>query len=657
MFLPGNQVDTSELVDYNEVFNNLEGYLSDDEAKEALVNFYRQNISLAARAFLGIDLAPHQELIIKGWFNRSYNLAVWGRGCGKSFMVSVFCALYAIFYPGARIAIISANFRSARLVFHEIIKYSKSNDGALFRQCIAEGGIKRSTDMYEMSFVSDQGQNTSIIRALPLSGERLRGFRATILIVDEALLVPYETYYIVLKPFLVAKQNMTEILRTRAVEDQLISAGVMEEKDREVFSSTNKIVMLSSASYTFEDLYKKHYLPWRDNINENDISKKTKKEIIDQGTYFVSKLSYEAIPEDFLDQAVLNDALKSGGDDNPSFRREYKAEFTDGSESYFSMRKMNECTIPQGEEPTIQIKGEELASYIVSIDPNASDNPSADHFAISLLMERQGGEKPILVHSYAGTGSFPLHIKYFFYIMTNFNVKLIVGDNAGIRQFINIFNDTDYVRERGIDLKFIESWNPNIDEFTEDHAQMLRDVKSEYNLQDGRICIGQIFQGNIRKMNENLQAMISTRKIAFASKVEGNDDAFNKMLTVNIPLDMIKPQRLWDCIKGVQKSNDKELDSELNKDDNSISNFINYQDSMIELTKKECSLVEPKTSATGAQVFDLPEFIKRTKGPTRVRKDNYTTLMLGAWGHKISKMLDNYKVQPIDPTFMPFLTG
>ena len=98
--------------------------------------------------------------------------------------------------------------------------------------------------------------NGGSITAIPLSGEKIRGFRANVLLLDEYLLLPEDLINTVLMPFLVAPQNMKERIEIREMEDSLIDKGLMEEKNRMVFENDSKMIALSSASYTFENLYK-----------------------------------------------------------------------------------------------------------------------------------------------------------------------------------------------------------------------------------------------------------------------------------------------------------------------------------------------------------------------------------------------------------------
>ena len=68
--------------------------------------------------------------------------------------------------------------------------------------------------------------------------------------------------------------------------------------------------------------------------------------------------------------------------------------------------------------------------------------------------------------------------------------------------------------------------------------------------------------------------------------------------------------------------------------EDTIGDYIETQDALIYQTKKQCTLVEVKSTARGSQTFDLPLHLKRDTSVHRARKDNYTTLMLGNWAVK-----------------------
>ena len=65
-----------------------------------------------------------------------------------------------------------------------------------------------------------------------------------------------------------------------------------------------------------------------------------------------------------------------------------------------------------------------------------------------------------------------------------------------------------------------------------------------------------------------------------------------------------------------------------------MGEFVERQDELVYQVKRQCALVEVKTTARGTQTFDLPQHLKRSTSATRARKDNYTTLMLANWALK-----------------------
>jgi hypothetical protein len=597
---------------YNEIFRQLQGELEDKEAKITLCKFLRQNLYFTTYLLTGIKLSAYQEITLKGMFNRNFSMCVWGRGCAKSFIASVYCVLQCVFEPNTKILIAGPTFRTARAIFNNIEKMAENKGAELLFQ--AFGAKSKRNDLYEWDI------NGGSIRAIPLSGEKIRGFRANILVLDEFLLLPEEIIKNVLMPFLVAPQDMKRRIDVREMEDLLIKEGKMKEEERMVFTNNSKMIALSSASYTFENLYKT-YQEW--------ITKITSPEKEDS-TYFVSQLGYEALPPEMIDKTIIEEA-QSGGTSHSAFLREYCAQFTDGSDSYFSAKKMEECTL-KDEYPHTLVKGTPGKKYIVGIDPNMSDSPNADYFAIAVMELDEETGVGILVHTYAGLGNLNNHVKYFCYIMTHFDVVSITLDNAGADIFIDTCNQSEIFKAAKINIKTVE-FNSDA-EGTELEAE-LRKAKMSYNLSDGRIAFNQVFTSSfIRKGNEYLQACIDYKKVLFASRVCSNDKFFDNVIGTTLPKDLI--------FIG-DKSDWTNLD------------FIENQDDFIYQTKKQCALVEYTTTSRGMQNFDLPQHLKRGSSVTRARKDNYSAFMLANWGVKCYNDIMKQTVENNTFTFTPVM--
>ena len=72
-------------------------------------------------------------------------------------------------------------------------------------------------------------------------------------------------------------------------------------------------------------------------------------------------MGYEALPEEMIDKTIIEEAQDGGS--SHSFLREYCAQFTDGSDSYFSA-KMHDAQ-SQTENPTTLIRGKSDCKYIL----------------------------------------------------------------------------------------------------------------------------------------------------------------------------------------------------------------------------------------------------------------------------------------------------
>ena len=418
-------------------------------------------------------------------------------------------------------------------------------------------------------------------------------------------------------PFLVAPQDMKERLEIREIEDKLIKSGKLKEEERIEFTNASKMVALSSASYTFENLYKT-YQEWTHKIYDEKSS--------GNATYFISQMGYESLPEHMIDSTIIQEA-QEGGQSHSSFQREYCAQFTDGSDSYFSAKKMFQCTVPDGENPTTKIKGDSDKKYILTIDPSFSDSPSSDYFAMSVMELDEEKKQCMLVHGYAVAGGHLRdHIKYFYYLNKFFNLELIMIDNAGY-QFIDSANESKYFKQDKIKLSFFD-FNSDAEDL--DYKQMLKKSRFQYNKESGRKCIKQVFTSNfIRRANEHLKASIDYRKIWFASRITANNSAFEEAISTTVNQDLLHAE--------------------------SVLDLMEMQDDLIHQTKKQCALIEVKSTARGTQSFDLPLHLKKSTSANKARKDNYTTLMLGCWAVKSYFDMMNTEDISKNSTFSPIM--
>ena len=619
---PGNQ-DRASLFDagLNKYILDKKGFLEEEESKLLLYEFLRNNVTFAVDLISGVKLFPFQHMAVKAMFETDYFLGIWSRGMSKSFTTGIFAYMDAILNQGVEIGIISKSFRQSKLIFKKIEDIAAKPAARYLAQCINK--TSKTNDQWTMEI------GRSRIHALPLGdGEKLRGFRFQRIIIDEMLLMPERIYNEVIVPFLSVVENPTEREDVSRAEDALIAQGKMKEEDRYRWPN-NKLIMLSSASYKFEYLYKLY------NQFEGLIQGETKTEA-DAAHRVIMSFSYDIAPEHLYDQNLINQAKASMS--HSQFDREFGAVFTEDSSGYFKISTMAQCTIPEGQEPAVEVAGVEKDKYILAFDPSWAENESSDDFAMQVFKLHDKEKLGALVHSYAVPGAkLHDHIIYLHYILSHFNIVGIVGDYNGGVQFINAANESSLFKENNIKINYIEVdlCKPA------DYESELRELKKQYNTDNRTYCILRKPTAQwIRQANELLQSNLDHRKIWFACGASG--DHYQKQISKKIPITKLK---------FMNTGGYEEKEGAFAQ----MIDFVEHQEEMINVTKNQCALIQITTSPQGTQTFGLPQELKRQSGPDKARKDSYSALVLGNWMIKV--YYDMQKAPAADPyvsTFTPF---
>jgi hypothetical protein len=606
--------------DYNNVLRKFSGKtLNDIEARLTLAKFLKSNIGLTYRILTGGsgELLPFQELMLRGMFCADNSLFVFGRGCGKSHIISVFCLLYPIFYPNSKIVLISANFRASRRVLLESEKITKAAKATLFASCF-ENEMRRGNDIFSWKL-----NNGSEIHALPLSkGDGLRGQRSSCVIVDEGLLITKDIQESIIRPFLTARQNYQEEKEIRQAEDYLIKKSVITEKDRLSFPR-NKYQVFSSASYQFEYLYEM-FMAYKGEITKSTIPEEN------PPRFFIWRMGFEALPkESFLDTTQIHAAAANGGNNTDYFKKEYQAIFTDVGNGYFNVKKLLECTIRVGEEPTVQYKGVSDYQYLLTIDSAMSSSKDSDFFAMGVYLLVPQERKFIQVHSYAKNGGdLKHHYEYLTYLLTQFNIVFVAYDATG-PEFLHGYNESTIAKQRNLKLGFLTA-----DFEDENYPEQLAIAKKEHSLTGRNFAYGVKFNTiTVRKMNEYLQGQIEARKVWFASRICANADAFERAIQYTLPFEF--------------KDNFDKVYT--------INEFLEDQDDWIDETKKEVSLIEVTTSQLGALRYDLPQSLKHNRSVNKPRKDLYTCLLMATYASRFYFDLMYTEIKPAYNTFTPII--
>ncbi len=650
----GNNPLPQKLVDWNEEFKVLTTHveLQEDIARKTLGKFLMHNIGFFTEILTGKMLEPYQRIVVKGWLQKNFCLTIAGRAFGKSTLGSHFCYLYCLLNPGHHILICAATFRSSRQIVERIDEWANAKTtpqkmgGELLKETLKAtpngNTIIKKQDLMRVWF-----KNGSSMTAVPLGDpDNLRGFRCNVLMIDEGLLIPQHTINMVLKPFLAGGADATKKQRIRRKERRQIEAGTMLVKDKIKFSGDSKMIVISSASYSWEELYTDMYKPYRAIIESSkEGAPKAEETVTGVSSYLVHQLSYKMTNPDLMDAGILEEITEKRIPES-TIKREYEAQFVNESGGFFSAKQMNDCTVSPGDRPCIEIVGERGAEYVLAIDPAGGSigaDPAGDHFAMCVMKivsrAKDGKKIGLVVHQYGCAGvDLKHHIAYLGYLLKRFNIIYIVIDSTGGESldFLKVCNESEYFKSRKMELNSIDA------EFAkEGWEETVKAVRDSYNPDSNlrRIVHNQYFSSSIIKAgNDNLRACFEQKTVMFASKAASVPDAVAQMGQCDI----------LDIHNTHPEYHDEEIEGS-----SSMYEFVVYQDAMIDLAKKECALIEVTSSTLGHLSYDLPHHMTRNrKNVNRNRKDNYSALWLAAWGLKV--YLATLDLPPVeDDSFTP----
>ncbi len=608
-----------------EKFESLKGFISEKASKKALVELLSKDPYMLAYWLFNIELYPIQVMMLKTMINRDRILEILPRGFGKSWTTALFVSIYALLNPGVRIGIVSASFRSSREIIKKIEEFREAKGAQMFSDCV--GRIQHAPDFWEIEI------GRSKVCALPL-GQRIRGFRFQVVVVDELLLVPNEILKSIVLPFISTNLDPTKKLKVKKEEDKLIAAGVLKEEDRTIFPRS-KFIGLSSASFEFEDLartfesYEKKILTGKEDENEKESERDM--------TYALIQFSFEAAPEGLYVDGAIDDFRQQMS--QVQFDKELRSIFVKDSGSFFSLEKMLHYSSKFGEAPFIEIAGEKGAEYIIGIDPSFSDSDSRDYFAMSILRIDRKNNKCQLVHGYEVAGGAQLdHIKYFAYLLKAFNVVYVIIDNAGW-EFIASCNNSQVFKENKLNIEKFEHDYEN-----DEKSTGLRFTKQNYNKELGKIVHAQYFSSAwIDKSNSILQTSLNFGRLWFAGPPDDDTREEMKIKAKEFSVENLNFTKDIDSF-------DKGLETE-----GKIVEFIDNTYFIIDRIRAECSLIEVSINPLGTKTYDLPRVIKMSKGKNRPRRDGYTSLLLANYAFRCyTDLMDPEIITETNYDYIPY---
>lgn len=351
-------------------------------------------IGWTAKIILNIDLFPIQIAILRTLWKTTFPMLIACRGGSKTYLLAVYAILRAVFDPGSNIVIVGAGLRQAKLVFNYIEKIW--NNAPMLRKIVGGGkkaGPRQNVDLCYFNI------GASKIYALPLGdGQKIRGFRANVIIADEFASIPETIFDIVVRGFASTAKSPVEESKQRYLEKKLKELKIPTKITKKLSQKIkgNQIIYSGTAYYEFNHFAKKFRM-WQEIIrNQHDIGKIAEifggynmiPEDFDARDYAVIRVPYNYLPEGLLDTKQLAHA-KALLPRN-IYLMEYCAVFVKDSDGFFTRSLIESCTCipdrpiltPDGEVSfTPLMFGMDGRNYVMGIDPAAE----RDNLAITIL--------------------------------------------------------------------------------------------------------------------------------------------------------------------------------------------------------------------------------------------------------------------------------
>lgn len=383
-------------VDPETLFNPLnyiydQGGIDDFADRLAWLFMQPEYFYFACKYILGIEITPFQSLLLKEMWNRKFPMLIGSRGMGKSFILSVYPILRALFIPGRKVTIVGAAFRQSKVLF-EYMDTIWRNAPILRDLCDSSSGPKREVDRCVMKI------NGSVITALPLGdGQKIRGQRANDIVADEFATIPRDIFENVVAGFAAVSASPIENVKYSAAKRKAEELGIELEKSEVKTpkeSIANQIIISGTAYYDFNHFadYWKRYKK----IINTEGKKKNLEEMFggpvpkdfNWTDYAIMRIPFEMLPDGFMDKAQV--ARSKATIHSGIYQMEYGACFTTDSQGFFRRSLIESCVANKHEPVKLPsgdvwfnavVKGNPNKKYVYGIDP-ASE---VDNFSIVVL--------------------------------------------------------------------------------------------------------------------------------------------------------------------------------------------------------------------------------------------------------------------------------
>ena len=576
-----------------DVVSPIKTELPKESIPEELVKVFKNidYLPFTVKTLLNMNLFPYQMSILNTLWTKRLPMILATRGGSKTTMLGCYAITKALLDQGSKIVIAGAGLRQSGLVFESMETIWK-NAPIIQDICGAGNGPRRGV----LGFTWEIGD--SKIMGIPIgTGEKIRGLRANVIIVDEFGSVNPDIFETVIRGFASVQSNNTFEKVKQQYQIEALRAIGMENDEIEEFVGSdknegNQIVIAGTATYQFNHFYK-YYQDYCNLIYENS----RRGENTEPCEYAVIRLPWDHLPTGLMDKTILEQGKATM--DASIFKMEYGCVFAKDSDGFYPASAIHKATCPvkfkDGQiEFFAEENGENNAKYVMGIDP-ASER---DNFAISIVKIIDDNTRGLV-----------------FCWSTN-RKKFEQGKKKKPQNFVGIDDYNTFILRKIHELcgRF------NISRIHIDSGgggrSVVEGLKDQSKLRDGEYCIFDMEDDEI-----------SDRKGSHIIKViEFSSREWYEAAHYNLLKDITTMAHLFPAYDAIGVEQARMISHEEEVSDFSLEN-IQYE---IEECKYQTTLIQEQTTAKGSTTWDLPKINGVvTEGiKTRLRKDHFTSLLL-----------------------------
>ena len=595
-------------VNESELFNPMD-FVMQDSDNDALLNrlawlmMRPEYFSFVCKYVLNIELSPFQALLLREMWDRKFPMLVGSRGMGKSFILSVYPILRALFMPRRKIIVVGAAFRQSKVLF-EYMENIWKNAPVLRDLCDRASGPKKDVDRCVMRI----GQST--ITCLPLGdGSKIRGQRANDIIADEFASIPRDIFENVVAGFAAVASSPIDKVKAKAREKKAKELGVPISKPgselRGADDKSNQIILSGTAYYDFNH-FADYWKRYRKIVNSGGEERKLQDVFggdvpasFDWTEYSVIRMPVEKLPEGFMDggQIARAKATVHAG----IYQMEYGGVFTTDSQGFFKRSLLESCTASKDNSLTLpsgdvmfeaSLKGDPNKKYVFGVDP-ASE---VDNFSIVVLEINPDHRR--VVHCWTTTRKSHKDL---------LKAKLVNEDDfysfcaKKIRQLMKVFPCAEIALDaQGGGIAVMEA------------------LKDKDKIGEGEVPIWPVIEDGRPKDTDDKAGLHILRLCQFARAdwlAEANHGLRKDFEDKTVLLPYFDPVSLGIALE-TDKSTGKKYDT--------------LEDCVMEIEdlKDELSMIVMTQTSSGRERWDTPEVKTGVGRKSRLRKDRYSSLIM-----------------------------